>query len=316
MRQFPVRRLGNNATSQDPHDDISSSSPSTECFIDNHYDGHFDTVDVCTTQLDLPPQLNAWNGFLDWSHDGSMLVSEPWPYQDGCYAGPTDFWTPGLTDCRTDSSVSVDSQTFEQIPPNGPILARTEYLNPPQVHSPQETAQHPVYHSSSNLPILENSRYASIPSYSADTQPRSLDSDWMGFSPRTVTSMTSHPVVETKPKFTTASTATNTNLALEWSPSNQITPETPISVFDVATPVSKRKHASPGPPPAKKSRQVVPQSELAEYVGVFENAPGALTTVKKRKKLDGAVRKAAQDVRKTGACHQCRFRKRTVSLPR
>jgi hypothetical protein len=31
--------------------------------------------------------------------------------------------------------------------------------------------------------------------------------------------------------------------------------------------------------------------------------------------LDAPVRKAARDVRKAGACHQCRFRKRTVSQP-
>jgi len=52
---------------------------------------------------------------------------------------------------------------------------------------------------------------------------------------------------------------------------------------------------------------------MADFVVVFENAPGALASVKKRKKLEAPVRKAAKDVRRAGACHQCRFRKRTVS---
>ena len=52
---------------------------------------------------------------------------------------------------------------------------------------------------------------------------------------------------------------------------------------------------------------------MSDFVVVFENAPGALASVKKRKKLEAPVRKAAKDVRRAGACHQCRFRKRTVS---
>jgi hypothetical protein len=56
-----------------------------------------------------------------------------------------------------------------------------------------------------------------------------------------------------------------------------------------------------------------PQKDLSELVDVFENVPGALVNVKRRKKLDYQVRKAAREVRKAGACHQCRFRKRTVS---
>jgi hypothetical protein len=56
-----------------------------------------------------------------------------------------------------------------------------------------------------------------------------------------------------------------------------------------------------------------PQKDLSELVDVFENAPGALANVKRRKKLESQVRKAAREVRKAGACHQCRFRKRTVS---
>ncbi len=90
--------------------------------------------------------------------------------------------------------------------------------------------------------------------------------------------------------------------------------------------VPKRKLALSEPKPkkasseskTKKSRVSSPlpttQRQLSEFVVVFENAPGALANVKRRRRLDGPVRKAAKAVRKAGACHQCRFRKRTVSL--
>jgi len=80
-------------------------------------------------------------------------------------------------------------------------------------------------------------------------------------------------------------------------------------------PVSKRKHesCSPAPSPqAKRGRNAPAEDSLADFVVVFENAPGALASVKRRRKLDAPVRKAAKAVRKAGACHQCRFRKRTV----
>jgi len=73
-------------------------------------------------------------------------------------------------------------------------------------------------------------------------------------------------------------------------------------------------------PKRKASKEVIAHSsspveapQLSECVDVFENAPGALASVKRRKKLDAPVRKAAREVRKAGACHQCQFRKRTVS---
>jgi len=100
---------------------------------------------------------------------------------------------------------------------------------------------------------------------------------------------------------------------LEWQNNEQ--PSSQVSVPSSSSyppPISKRKRESPQPV-SKKSRSETPQKELSEFVLVFENAPGALASVKHRRKLDAPVRKAARDVRKAGACHQCRFRKRTVS---
>lgn len=303
MRQFPMRGLGKDESSQSSHDDVSSSSPSTEHFID----APFDTVDVTTTQLWLPAQLDSWNGFPDWSHEDPKVVNEPWPYPFGYCTGTgaSDAWTQGFADSRTDGSTNASSQYLHAVSPNElPNVARPEYLNQFQIQSPQ-LRNGQTYISTNLGGISGNARSASISPLNSETQHKSLDSDWMGFTPRT--SATSRPASDTVPNVLSAS------LALDWSMNNKTTPETPISHIEIDIPFSKKRHTSPGPPPAKKSRQAVPQTELAEYVGVFENAPGALTTVKKRKKLDGAVRKAAQDVRKAGACHQCRFRKRTCS---
>lgn len=309
LHQFPVRGLTKDESSRTFHDERSSSSPLTESLTDSR----FDTVDVCTTQLYFPAQFESWNGFSDWSHDGSTLVNETWPYQDQPYSGMTDVWTPPLTDCRTDSSGSVDSKLLESTPFNSnPHANRTEQLSPSQVSTPQ-VRDHYMYHPQRNLQSQDKGRHHSVSQYHTDVQNqnRLLDSDWMGFSPRSIA--TSHLVSDTKPNLT-FSKPTSPKISPEWPPYHQAIAETPFSSNDIDTLILKRKHLSPGPPAAKKSRHINSQAKLAEYVGVFENEPGALTTVKKRKKLDGAVRKAAQLIRKAGACHQCRFRKRTVCL--
>ncbi|TVY34348.1 hypothetical protein LSUB1_G007181 [Lachnellula subtilissima] len=98
---------------------------------------------------------------------------------------------------------------------------------------------------------------------------------------------------------------------LDWSNNEQL-PNFPSNSLDTSFPPPKRKRESPQPT-AKKGRPKDPQQGLAEFVLVYENAPGALAAIKHRRKLDAPVRKAARDVRKAGACHQCRFRKRTCS---
>lgn len=134
------------------------------------------------------------------------------------------------------------------------------------------------------------------------------DVTWVPFIPdqpqqhHVATTTTTSP----KPKKTTSSSV---GLALDWSTSEQ-PPETFIKQQKPSLPSApKRKYTSP----RSSTEEVQPDCHLEECVGVFENAPGALATVKKRKKLDAPVRKAARDVRMAGACHQCRFRKRTCS---
>jgi len=79
-------------------------------------------------------------------------------------------------------------------------------------------------------------------------------------------------------------------------------------------PVPKRKASYEAPSTTTTNKWVdLSKKDITECVDVFENAPGALAGIKRRRKLDAPVRKAAREVRKAGACHQCRFRKRTVS---
>jgi len=85
------------------------------------------------------------------------------------------------------------------------------------------------------------------------------------------------------------------------------------SVFTVAVPTPKRRAGNGLEMKSQKSDTA--QKDISDCVDVFENEPGALKSVKRRKKLDAPVRKAAREVRKAGACHQCKFRKRTVSIP-
>lgn len=106
--------------------------------------------------------------------------------------------------------------------------------------------------------------------------------------------------------------APSKGLVLDWSTSGQMAEHSTTNIASsYQAIIPKRKHTSLEPVVKKKSSSS--QDELDEFVVVFENAPGALESIKRRKKLDDPVRKAARDVRKAGACHQCRFRKRTVS---
>ncbi|KAK0112387.1 hypothetical protein ONS96_001630 [Cadophora gregata f. sp. sojae] len=134
------------------------------------------------------------------------------------------------------------------------------------------------------------------------------DVTWIPFTP---VQPQQHHIATTTPPISKPEKPTSSpvGLSLDWSTSEQ-----PLETFikqrkASIAPAAKRKYTSPRP----SAETVQPDCHIEECVSVFENAPGALATVKKRKKLDEPVRKAARDVRKAGACHQCRFRKRTCS---
>ncbi|KAH7333225.1 hypothetical protein BKA65DRAFT_596811 [Rhexocercosporidium sp. MPI-PUGE-AT-0058] len=171
-----------------------------------------------------------------------------------------------------------------------------------------EISNYQAYPTSLDRIIPSNaSEYTDISAYDADLHMGTTDATWISF---TSDHPQQHSVPTTRVVKFEKSTPSPVGLALDWSTSEQSTDafkkKRKSSLPSVAP---KRKYASPRPAP----EEAQPDCHLEECVGVFENAPGALATVKKRKKLDAPVRKAARDVRKAGACHQCRFRKRTCS---
>lgn len=178
--------------------------------------------------------------------------------------------------------------------------------------------QHDAYQSSnsSSMNSIIDSNHVStgypdtgMPAFNCndDLDLATSDITWIPFMPD---QSQQHHIASIKPSISKPekSTSSPAGLALDWSTSEQ-PPETFIKPRKPSLPTApKRKYTSPRP----STEETQPDCHLDECVGVFENAPGALATVKKRKKLDAPVRKAARDVRKAGACHQCRFRKRTV----
>jgi hypothetical protein len=146
--------------------------------------------------------------------------------------------------------------------------------------------------------------------YGTDLRPpMSFDAAWLPIGNERGRSI--HVASDPLPDLKAPETSSK-GLVLDWSTSDQIAgPPTTITTSSYQAIIPKRKHTSPEPAPRKESTST--QDELDEFVVIFENAPGALASVKRRRKLDAPVRKAARDVRKAGACHQCRFRKRTVS---
>jgi hypothetical protein len=77
------------------------------------------------------------------------------------------------------------------------------------------------------------------------------------------------------------------------------------SVSATAAPLNHRTEESPAPSKRPAS--------FDDCVNIFETTPGAMTKLKRRKKLDPKSHKSFRATRKIGACLECRFRKRPVS---
>jgi hypothetical protein len=259
---------------------------------------------------------------------GSQFVAQSWPPQ------PSPMWAETYSSHFNWQSQEIFNQEHGVYTSEDPNLGSPQYKYEPaasfaepsypqpyaqpinQVSSefrtpcPPQTRQtetQPLY---SNLPPSDGPEYPHLYAYGTDPHPPiSYDATWLPIeneTRRTSIHVTSGPV----PDLTAPETSSEA-LVLDWSTSDQVSPVTTnLPTYQAIIP--KRKHASPEPV-AKKNKPASSQDELDEFVVVFENAPGALASVKRRRKLDAPVRKAARDVRKAGACHQCRFRKRTVS---
>jgi hypothetical protein len=203
------------------------------------------------------------------------------------------------------ASNAVPSYLQQYIPPANDVSAGYSTSCPSQ--RPQAAAQ-PLY---TNIPTSDSPGYSHQTGYSTYLHPSmSYDAARMPIGNHPIQSIhTSSAPLPDLDAFEAASKG----LVLDWSTSGQVAEHSTTNITSSYQEIiPKRKHTSLEPVAKKKSSSS--QDELDEFVVVFENAPGALASIKRRKKLDAPVRKAARDVRKAGACHQCRFRKRTVSL--
>ncbi|TVY34052.1 hypothetical protein LOCC1_G007801 [Lachnellula occidentalis] len=270
----------------------------------------------------LPETNQSWSAEAEnssqsqWSHDatppllasseGSLGQERPFLYSDAeqsalGYNTGFDIYEPG------------DVSGLDQIMASHP-RSRVHPINQvaPYYHfrTPQETQfvppidQHLPFESASTGPVDQY-----MPPGTFDTS-LPLDPSWLSSYPEPLSYSTatgSSPVLSVPGSLPP-------KVELDWS-SNEQLPNLPSDSPDTSFPLPKRKRESPQPTAktAKKGKPKDPQQGLAEFVVVFENAPGALANIKHRRKLDAPVRKAARDVRKAGACHQCRFRKRTCS---
>jgi len=260
---------------------------------------------------------------------GSQFMAQSWPPQ------PSSMWAETYSSHFNWQSQDIFTQDNAVYTSENPDLGSPPYKYEPaasftEPSYPQPYAQ-PINHVSSEFrtpcpsqtpqtetqPLYPNISSSNGPDYSQSFAygtdphpPMSYDATWLpiGNEPgRSLIHATSDPLPDLNAPETSSKA-----LVLDWSTSDQVPPLVTPNIPTYQAIIPKRKHASPEPV-AKKSKSASPQDELDEFVVVFENAPGALASVKRRRKLDAPVRKAARDVRKAGACHQCRFRKRTVS---
>ncbi|KAE9372579.1 hypothetical protein N431DRAFT_545182 [Stipitochalara longipes BDJ] len=259
---------------------------------------------------------------------GSQFMAQSWPPQ------PSSMWAETYSSHFNWQSQEVFTQENALYTSEDPNLGSPQYkyepaASFPEPSYPQPYAQ-PINHVSSefrtpcppqtpqtetqplytNVPTSDGPDYSHPYTYGTEfPPPMSYDAAWLPIGNETGRSSI-HATSDPLPDLNAPETSSKA-LVLDWPISDQApTSTTSISSYQAIVP--KRKHASPEPV-AKKNKSTSSQDELDEFVVVFENAPGALASVKRRRKLDAPVRKAARDVRKAGACHQCRFRKRTCS---
>jgi hypothetical protein len=262
-----------------------------------------------------PPQPSAlWNESYSYSSQFDYQAAPPAPdlsmQEPALYPTPEDssLGVAHYYKYKSTSSFNSASASYPQ-PYVQPINhASPDYGSDCRSQTPQASLQiQPV---GTNVAASDGTEYPPQFTYGTHIQPKAFEAAWIPIG--NVTGRGTHVTSDSFPDPTSPE-ASSGGLALDWSTSTQGSGPSITNINPSYQAVeSKRKHTSPEPS-AEKSKSTPSKDELDEFVVVFESAPGALATVKRRRKLDAPVRKAARDVRKAGACHQCRFRKRTVS---
>lgn len=286
---------------------------------------YHETFDDRVAESWLPPPTPLWSNVVappnQWSHDASLI---PRPFgstlgeeqDDILYASNQD-----VANNNSQSSLSGPEQEFSRPPaenghayqPSPQAINRMSgYYRDTYPSQTPPTALHQPHQPSYTTPgassfQIESTGYSELNNYVTEFIQKQPPNLWQQTSQEVTWSKSA---IETNPRKTQPLNRLPLGLTLDWSACEQSEPSPTLSNSPSAAPVSKRRALSVVST-TKNNKSSAPQ--LSECVDVFENAPGALATVKRRKKLDAPVRKAAREVRKAGACHQCRFRKRTCS---
>jgi hypothetical protein len=290
-----------------------------ETFLANYHEPLDDYV--AESWLPLPQTSQSWGSNIDprnqWSPDVSTIISNPFGFsreeQDA------SLYTSSQQNLSSQSPINAPQYEFCR-----PHAENSHAYQPPveSVNPPYGDAYHfqtpHTTHSEPNYPVYGTASFQTQPTnthpdlklqhYGLELileQPTNL---WA-----TLSETTAFPKPEPSTKVQPVSKVSEPDrlplgLILDWSSCDVSSAPTPDGSNSPIL-IPKRKASKESV--TKNNSSEAPQ--LSECVDVFENAPGALASVKRRKKLDPPVRKAAREVRKAGACHQCRFRKRTVS---
>jgi len=291
----------------------------TALTIDPYHAGYHDNFNEYIAENWLPQTSASWNRGIatdQWSsHDATWKQYEiprqeqqprPPVYIDFGYivTGPH---SPALSTDYELATASSEGNAYQPCDLN---------QAPQECNSYDPQTAEPIYHQPMSSSVcgtssfqLQSNGYSEVPQYGAQF----IQEHVPQWSPSAASSYPQNSKIAVNTKFSTSPTQSSPGLTLDWSACDQSSvPSMTGSDSFYAVPGPKRK-ASYEAPVNSNSWVDLSKTDITECVDVFENAPGALASVKRRKKLDAPVRKAAREVRKAGACHQCRFRKRTVS---
>jgi hypothetical protein len=262
--------------------------------------------------------INGIDSEIQWSHDSFHMPKQvDIPRQDHGLVLYTEFGyivpdldsSPTLSTEYEFASSSSERQAPYQASPDTQV---SHEYGPDYHYQPPQPSYHQPASSMYETPFLHSNTYPELNEFV--------------FLPEEHLTHRALSTVDVLPLKSTTSVSTKSvspprsspGLVLDWSVCEQ-TSIAPRKVDESSyIPAPKRKASYEAPDTTTTTTTTsnwvdLRPKDMTECVDVFENAPGALASVKRRRKLDAPVRKAAREVRKAGACHQCRFRKRTVS---
>ena len=327
---------GDNCPPVDSYSQSQAGRDSTIAFPNTYFSTYHDpSYDDYIAESWLPQPAPAWSHALEnsipWSHGGlvaNTMMSRQYERQQQPAMIYTNFGTPytlsGLQSPPISAGYELSTANNE---PYRASMQASNQIDQNERNTYQSQASQASYHQHSPVsPVdgmscfqLPNTDYLDPNNYGGELMQEQHISTWSigadNITPqrRNINATDEYPI-------TPDSSSPGPHFG--WTIHRSQTPEQSLpgrsspflpgeSAFTIAVPIPKRK--AKGGPETKPRIFDTAQKDISDCVDVFENEPGALKNVKRRKKLDAPVRKAAREVRKAGACHQCKFRKRTVS---